>query len=119
LGQVFRILHWLTESKISKFDDSVVEQNITGLNVSVHDVVFDEHPEGRKQFVEVEKGFFLVEFPFGLDLLLESPLIAELVNEIVIIGRFEDLYKPHNVGRVLNFGQGVDLVDREFLKLGA
>jgi hypothetical protein len=85
----------------------------------VHDVVFHEHFESRKKFVEVKEGFFLCKFAFGLDFLLKSSLIAEFVDKVIIVGGFEDFDEANYVSGILDFGEGVDFIDGEFLEFGA
>ena len=85
----------------------------------MHDVVFNEHFEGRKKFVEVKEGFLFCEFAFGLDFLLKSSLIAKFVDKVIIVSGFEDFDEADDVGGVLDFGEGVDFVDGEFLEFGA
>lgn len=63
----------------------------------MHDVIFNEHLEGGKKFVEVQQGLFFIEFSFRLDFLFESSLIAEFVDKIIIVGGFENFDETNDM----------------------
>jgi hypothetical protein len=46
LGKILGVFHGFTETKIGKFDDPIIEEDITGLDISMHDVIFGKHLEG-------------------------------------------------------------------------
>lgn len=118
LSEVFGVFHGFAEAKISEFDDSIVKEDIAGFDVTVHDIVFDEHFESREQLIKVPECLFFSELAFCLDFFLKSALITELIDEVVVVGSFEDLDEADDVGGVLDFRQGVDFVDGELLQLG-
>lgn len=85
----------------------------------MHDVIFNKHLKSFQELCEVLESLFLGEFAFRLYLFLQSALITELVNKIVIISSFKDFYEPYDVCRIFDFRESVDFVDCELLEFGA
>lgn len=95
-----------------------MEQNVARFDISVHNVRSGQQLEGLEQVTEVSESLAFIEPALRLDLLLESASVAILVDEVVVVGSFQDLNEPHNVCRILNLGQSLNLIDSELLQLG-
>lgn len=85
----------------------------------MHDVVFDQHFKSRKELVKILQGLVFREFPFRFYSLLQSTLIAEFIDEVIIVGGFENFDESDNVSWVFDFRQCVYLIDCELFKFGA
>jgi hypothetical protein len=79
----------------------------------VHNVGLDEDLEGLEEVIEVAESFGLIESSQGPDFLLKGASVAELIDEVVVVGCFEDLDEPDDMRGVFNFAESLDLVDGE------
>ena len=93
-----------------------MKENITGLNISMHNIVLHKHPESFKKIFKIPNSFFFTQIPTILNQILKCASIAELIHKIHIIGCLQDLNESHNMSSILNFGKSLDLIDGEFLK---
>ena len=75
--------------------------------------------KGFEEIFEIFDSLIFRKTALRFDLLFESSSVAEFVDEVVIIGGFEDLDEAYNMGGVLYFGQGLDFVDGELFQFGA
>ena len=53
------------------------------------------------------------------DLLLKGTSVAILIDEVVVVGCFQDLDEPDHVGCVFDLGEGLDFIYSELLELRA
>lgn len=113
------IFEWLAEAEISQFEHSIVEKDVAGLDVPVHDVEPDQDLECPEEISQVGQCFLLSEASLGLDLLFECPSIAILINEVVVVGSFEYLYEAYDVSGVFDLGEGLYFIDGELFEFGA
>ncbi len=118
MSEIFRVFHGFTKAKVSEFNDSIVKENVAGLDVSVHNVVFDEHFESGEELIKVWQGFFFRELALGFYFLLESALIAKLIHKVIIVGSFENFNEADDVSGVFDFRESVDFVDGELFEFG-
>jgi hypothetical protein len=81
-----------------------MEEDITRFDIPMHDVEFGQYLEGLHQILEVPQRLLLGKPSLAFDLLVQSTSIAEFIDEVVVVGSFEDLYKSHHVGGILDFG---------------
>lgn len=84
----------------------------------MHDITLHQHPKRPQQLIKIPQRLLLRKLPLRLNPLLQRPLITKLIHKVVVVGRFKDLDETHDMGGVLNLGQGVDLVDGELLEFG-
>lgn len=75
--------------------------------------------KGFEKIFEVFDGLTFRKTALRFDLLFESSSVAEFVDEVVIIGGFEDLDEAYDMSGVLDFGQGLNFVDGELFQFGA
>lgn len=85
----------------------------------MHDVGLYQNLEGLEQILKIGSGLLLTKVSFPLDLLIECPAIAKLIDEVVIVGSLENLDESHHMGGILNLRQGLYLINGELLKLRA
>ena len=108
----------LAKSKVSQLQDTVVEEDVVGLQVPMHDVELVENLERLHQLGKDSQRLLLPELSLLLQLAVESLAIAELVNEVEVVGGFEHLDKLDDVGALLDPGEVPDLIGRAFLEAG-
>lgn len=88
-----------------------MEEDIGGLDVPVDDLPAEQLLEGTDQLFEIRNRVILVDHLLRLYLLLQSPPIAELINQIVVAIRLLHLYELYDV-RMVYFGQNRHLIVR-------
>lgn len=95
-----------------------MDQNIIGLDVSMHDVGSGEHLEGLDDLPEVDEGALFGEGSLLLDKFVERAPVAELIDEVEVVGSLEHVDILDDVGAALEGRQDVDLINCAFLQLG-
>lgn len=84
----------------------------------MHDVTFRQHFEGLDDLPEITESFLFWEGTFFLHEFVESASVAELVDEVEVVGSFEHVYVLDDVGTGGEARKDVDLVDCAFLEFG-
>jgi hypothetical protein len=107
----------LAEAEVCDFDAPVVDEDVVGLDIAVHDVGAGEDLEGLEHLSEEIECLFFGEGAFLLHEFIHGATIAELVDEVEVVGGFEHVDVLHDVGTVLQVGEDVDLVNCAFLQL--
>lgn len=72
-----------------------------------------------EEIFEVIQSFFFLEFSCKFNFLFKGTSITILIDKVVIVGSFKDFDESDNMGGVLNFTKGLNLVDGELLEFGA
>lgn len=93
-----------------------MDQYITRFDITMHDIILDQHLERFQQILKIPQSPFLTEIPILLDHTLQSPTITVFIHKIYIVSSFKDLDKFYNMGCVLDFGQGLYFVDSELFQ---
>lgn len=93
-----------------------MEQDVSELEVPVHDLVLDEGLEGIEDLAEVLDDLFLREQSFLPDLGEHISSIAVLEHEVVVVGGLLEGVELDYV-RVVAGLQHFDLVLKQFVKL--
>jgi len=112
-------LEGLAEAEISQLDGAVVEQQVFGFEVAVHDAVPVEQAEGTGDLHQKLESSGNGERAALSEKLFKSAAVAVLIDEVVVIGGFEHVDVADDVGMGVERGENVDLVERAFLELGA
>jgi hypothetical protein len=97
------------KTKICDFQLPVPDEHIGRLDIPVHDVPAGEVLQPLKKLARIGPQFFFGEgtaFPEGF---FETAAVAELGDEVAVVGAFEDLDAANDVGVV----EGAD--DRDLL----
>ena len=84
----------------------------------MHDVVSGQNFEGFDDLPEVNETLFFGEGSLLLHKFIEGASVAELVDEVEVVGGLEHVDVFDDVGAGLEGGEDVDLVDGAFLQLG-
>jgi hypothetical protein len=95
-----------------------VHQDIIGLEVSVHDVIFWKDLKSLHHLTEIDKSSFFREGPFFLHEFVKSSPITEFIDEVKVVDGLQYINVPDDVGTVLDGGENVDFVDGALLKFG-
>ena len=86
-----------------------MEEDISGLQISMQYIFGMQRLEGIPQLVENLDSFLLIEPPLGLDMLGQRPTVTKLIDKIVVVGSPEHLYELDDVG-MADLGQDGDLI---------
>lgn len=92
-----------------------MEENIPWLQIPMHDILRRQNLERIDNLRQIPQHSWFRNHPHLLDLLLQSPFVAELVEEVEVVGGFEDLDEPDYVGAA-DFAQDLDLVKSALLE---
>lgn len=111
------LLQAFAEPEISELDDALVEEDVVGFEVAVHDVVLVEDLEGVDELLEDEEGLLFGNDPLLAENALKRASVAVLVDEVEVVGRLEHVDVLDDVLVLLDVRQNVDLVDRALLQL--
>lgn len=117
LGHVLGRVEVLAEAEVPELDDAVVEEDVVGLHVAVHDVVLVEDLEGLKHLLEDEEGLLLGELLLLGEESLEGAAVAVLVDEVEVVGGLEHVVVADDVRVDFDVAEDVDFVDRALLQL--
>lgn len=117
LGHIVFFEELLAETKICQFHDAVVEEDVGGFEISMQDVFCVEFFKGAPELQENLEGFSFCKFSLGLDVLCKSAAVAELVDQIVVVGSSEHLNELDDVDMV-DFAEDGDLVIGELAQFG-
>lgn len=93
-----------------------MDEDVAWFDIPVHNIVFNQHFEGLQEIFEIFQSPFFAKVLVLFDQRLESATIAVLVHEVHIVGSFENLDELDDVGGVLYFGEGLDLIDGELFE---
>lgn len=85
----------------------------------MHDVRFREYLEGLQQILEVLDGLGLFEATVQFDFLFEGASVAELIDEVVVVGSFKNFNEANHMRGVFYLRQSLNFVDGELLQLRA
>ena len=107
-------LETFAEAEITNFEDAIVEEDVIGLEVPMHDVVLVEDLEGFEELFEDEEGFFFLEGVFLPEEPLQSAAVAVLVDEVEVVLGFEHVVVGDDVFVFLDVGEDVNFVDGAF-----
>ena len=94
------IFHDFTKAKICNFELSLLDEHIGGLDIAVHDVPAREILESLEKLVHQGPQFFFAEGAAFPESFFEAAAVAELGDEVAVIGAFEDLDAADDVGVV-------------------
>ena len=75
--------------------------------------------ESFEKIFEIIQSFFFLEFSSKFNFLFKGTSIAVLIDEVVVVGSFEDFDEPDNMSGILNFTESLDLVDGELFEFRA
>lgn len=110
-------LEGLAEPEVCDLDDSVVEENVAWLEVSVEYVGLGQRFESDEQLLQDFQGFELREKLLLVQQRLQRPAVGELIDQVHIVGCLEHLQELDDV-RVVDFGERLDLVHGELVQFG-
>ena len=94
-----------------------MEEDVGGFEISMQDVFCVEFFKGAPELQENLEGFSFCKFSLGLDVLCKSAAVAELVDQIVVVGSSEHLNELDDVDMV-DFAEDGDLVIGELAQFG-
>ena len=94
-----------------------MEQYIGGFQIAMQDVLGVERLEGVSELEKDDDGLGLAEPGLALDEFGEGAAVTKLVDEVVVVGSPQHLYKLDDVG-VVDFGENGDFVVGEFAEFG-
>ena len=87
-----------------------MKEDVAGLEVPMHNVSVGEHLECLEYLGKVDKHLGLRQRPTFFNLLFECALVTELVEEVEVVGCFQDLDELYDV-RGLRHGEDLNLVE--------
>lgn len=93
----------------------MVDEDVIGFDIPVHNVISWQNFEGFNDLPEVDQTLFFREGSLFLHKFIEGASVAELVDEVEVVGSFEHVDVFDDVGAGLEGGEDVDLVDGAFL----
>lgn len=86
-----------------------MEEDISGLQISMQYIFGMQRLEGIPQLVENLDSFLLIEPPLGLNMLSQRTTVTKLIDKIVVVGSPEHLYELDDVW-MADLGQDGDLI---------
>jgi hypothetical protein len=95
-----------------------MHEDVVRFDIAMHNVVPGKYLEGLNDLAEVNQTLFLRQWAFFLEQFVEGASVAELVDEVEVVGCFEHVDVLDDVGAGLKGRQDVDLVDGAFLEFG-
>lgn len=106
----------LTEPKIPQLKHPIMKQDIVGLQVPVHNIVFIQHPKRLHQLFEVLHGLGLGKTGLLFEEFLEGAPVTEFIHEIEVVVGLEHLYVADDVRGGLDARQRIYLIDSALLE---
>jgi uncharacterized membrane protein len=117
LSHIVLLEQLFAEAKVCQLYDPIIEEDVGRLEVPVQDVSFIEGGKGQPQLLEYLQSLLFGQPAFLLDEFCECPSIAELIDEVVVIGGSQHFYELDDVG-MGHLAEDADLVVGELRQLG-
>lgn len=95
-----------------------MEKDVGRLEIPVQNVLVVELRKGTLELGEDLEGLSFGQLPLLFDVLGQCPSVAELIDEVVVVGGPEHLDELDDVG-VVDLGKDGDLVVGELAELGS
>lgn len=121
VGNIVMVFEVFAETEVSHFYLTIVQENVVGFEVPVHDIVLVKDFEGLEQLSEeLQRSLQWESRPIRvlLNVRAEGAPIAELIHEVVVVGGFQHVQVPNDMRRGLHVRKRLYLVDGAFLQLG-